>query len=182
MTAGEILRSPRRRDRSALQMFATGAVVIDLTAAAVGWNVIAAADLDRDGSQDLAVASTGSSIMQVLYNRTSGWTASAQIPVAASPRGIDIRGSRSRRPIGDRRRRTCGIAGDGDHARRQRHALDQPTSPPGPVRATWPSPTSTTTAAWTSRPRTNSARARASFTIRPSSRAPASPSTRSRRR
>lgn len=73
------------------KMFATGAVVIDLTAAAVGWNVIAAADLDRDGSQDLAVASAGSSIVQVLYNRTSGWTASAQIPVAASPRGIDIR-------------------------------------------------------------------------------------------
>jgi hypothetical protein len=73
------------------KMFATGAVVIDLTAAAVGWNVIAAADLDRDGSQDLAVASTGSSIVQVLYNRASGWTASAQIPVAASPRGIDIR-------------------------------------------------------------------------------------------
>jgi FG-GAP-like repeat len=73
------------------KMFATGAVVIDLTAAAVGWNVIAAADLDRDGSQDLAIASTASSIVQVLYNRASGWTASAQIPVAASPRGIEIK-------------------------------------------------------------------------------------------
>jgi hypothetical protein len=72
------------------KMFATGAVVVDLNPAGIGWNVLAAADLDRDGRQDLAVASTGSSIVQVLYNRASGWVASPQIPVAASPRGIAI--------------------------------------------------------------------------------------------
>ncbi len=72
------------------RMFATGAVVVDLNPSSVGWNVIAASDLDRDGRQDLAVASTGGSIVQVLYNRAAGWTASPQIPVAASPRGIGI--------------------------------------------------------------------------------------------
>jgi hypothetical protein len=72
------------------KMFATGAVIMDLNPAGVGWNVIAASDLDRDGRQDLAVASTGSSVVQVLYNRASGWMASPQIPVAASPRGIAI--------------------------------------------------------------------------------------------
>jgi hypothetical protein len=72
------------------KMFATGAVVLDLNPSGVGWNVVAASDLDRDGRHDLAVASTGSSVVQVLYNRASGWMASPQIPVAASPRGIAI--------------------------------------------------------------------------------------------
>jgi hypothetical protein len=63
-------------------------VVVDLNPAGVGWNVITDHDFDRDGRQDLAVASAGSSIVQVLYNRASGWAASPQIPVAASPRGI----------------------------------------------------------------------------------------------
>ena len=72
------------------RMFATGAVVVDLNPAGVGWNVIAAADIDRDGRQDLAVASTGNSVVRLLYNRASGWTSSAQVPVAASPRGIAI--------------------------------------------------------------------------------------------
>jgi hypothetical protein len=71
-------------------MFATGAVVVDLNPAGAGWNVIAASDIDRDGRQDLAVASTGNSVVQVLYNRASGWAASPQVPVAASPRGIAI--------------------------------------------------------------------------------------------
>ena len=70
------------------KMFATGAVVMDLNPSGVGWNVLAVADFDRDGRQDIAVASTGSSIVQVLSNRASGWTASPQILVAASPRGI----------------------------------------------------------------------------------------------
>ena len=72
------------------KMFATGAVVVDLNPSGVGWNVLAVADLDRDGRQDIAVASTGSSVVQVLYNRASGWAASPQIPVAASPRGIAV--------------------------------------------------------------------------------------------
>jgi hypothetical protein len=72
------------------KMFATGAVVVDLNPSGTGWNVIAASDLDRDGRMDLAVASTGSNIVRVLYNRASGWAASPQISVAASPRGIAI--------------------------------------------------------------------------------------------
>jgi len=72
------------------RMFATGAVMNDLNPAGAGWNVIAAADLDRDGREDLAVASTGSNFVQVLYNRAAGWAASPRIPVAASPRGIAI--------------------------------------------------------------------------------------------
>jgi hypothetical protein len=72
------------------KMFATGAVVVDLNPAGMGWNVVAASDLDRDGRQDLAVASTGHSVVRVLYNRASGWMASPEIPVAASPRGIAI--------------------------------------------------------------------------------------------
>jgi hypothetical protein len=72
------------------EMFATGAVIRDLPAAGHGWNVIAPGDLDRDGRLDVAVASTGSSLVYFLYNRASGWTASEAIPVAASPRGLAI--------------------------------------------------------------------------------------------
>ena len=80
------------------RMFATGAILNDLNPAGVGWNVIASHDFDRDGRKDLAVASTGSSVVQLLYNRAAGWAASAQIPVAASPRGIAAPTSTTTRP------------------------------------------------------------------------------------
>lgn len=72
------------------EMFATGAVIRDLRPSSNGWNVIAADDLDLDGRPDLAVASTGSSIVHLLYNRVGGWSSSPAISVAASPRGIAI--------------------------------------------------------------------------------------------
>ena len=72
------------------EMFATGAVIRDLRPSSNGWNVIASGDLDLDGRSDLAVASTGSSIVHLLFNRVDGWSASPAIDVASSPRGIEI--------------------------------------------------------------------------------------------
>lgn len=72
------------------EMFATGAVIRDLRPSGNGWNVIASGDLDRDGRADLAVASTGSSVVHLLYNRSGGWTGSPATSVSASPRGIAI--------------------------------------------------------------------------------------------
>jgi hypothetical protein len=72
------------------EMFAAGAVIRDLRPSSHGWNVIASGDLDLDGRPDLAVASTGSSIVHLLYNRAGGWNASPAIDVASSPRGIAI--------------------------------------------------------------------------------------------
>jgi hypothetical protein len=72
------------------RMSAGGVTTSDLSPGGAGWNVIAASDLDADGRPDLAVASTASSIVQVLYNRSSGWVAATPVPVAGSPRGIAI--------------------------------------------------------------------------------------------
>jgi hypothetical protein len=72
------------------EMFATGAVIRDIRPSSNGWNVIASRDLDLDGRPDLAVASTGSSIVHLLYNRADGWSSSPAIDVASSPRGIAI--------------------------------------------------------------------------------------------
>ena len=72
------------------EMFATGAVIRDINPSGNGWNVIAASDLDGDSRVDLAVASTGSSLVHLLYNRASGWAASPAINVGPSPRGIAI--------------------------------------------------------------------------------------------
>ena len=58
---------------------------------AVGFNVITAGDFNRDGTIDLAYASTSRSVVEVMYRSPeggAGWS-SDPIPVAASPRGIE---------------------------------------------------------------------------------------------